>query len=279
MYHTNLSNQRRVTMAKKSLVKRSLEVVLFGMVLTLGLTLTGCEMDEESGNSPGSAITLTEGQWTSGNISEFSKNNEFDVDWYTFTATAEKIYRIQWADSGQYGAYTPVPTCNINVTAYQSDKTTVLFSTTMEGYSPARAILGYAGTVYLEVEGYDFSSGTYAIRYYEEGDAIVSLAADTWVNAMLDKYSEEDLYTFTAQAGTTYSIQWADSGQYGVYTPAPTCDINVTAYQSDKATTFFSNAGSAFTTPKTISGYSGTVYLKVNSWHFGTYAIRYTTTP
>ncbi|MDR2516767.1 MAG: hypothetical protein LBC88_05230 [Spirochaetaceae bacterium] len=243
------------------------------------IALTGCPMDGETG-SPGNPVTLTGGEWTSGRISEPDKDGNRDINWYTFTAaSADKIYRIQWADAGQYGAYTPVPMCDIFVTAYQSDKSTVLFSSTDQGFSPARAIPRYAGTVYLKVAGaYSFSNstGTYAIKYYEEGDAIVSLSANTWVNARLDESSEEDMYTFTAQAGTTYGIQWADSDQYGAYIPVPTCDIRVTAYQSDRATVLFSLTDSGFTTPKTITSYTGIVYLKVVGYNTGTYAIRYT---
>jgi hypothetical protein len=135
--------------------------------------------------------------------------------------------------------------------------------------------------VYLKVESsWASSTGTYAIKYFEEGDAVVSLSAGNWVNASITESGEVDTYTFTAQSGTTYNIYWADSSQYGAYNPTPTCNISVTAYQSDLATTFFADQNSAFTTPKTISGYTGTVYLKVKGdWPStaGTYAIRYTT--
>jgi len=87
-------------------------------------------------------------------------------DWYTFTAAnADKIYSIQWVDTDEYGAYTPVPTCDIKVTAYQSDRAATFFTDKDRGSATPQTISGYSGTVYIKVKGYG-STGTYTIRYY-----------------------------------------------------------------------------------------------------------------
>jgi fibronectin type 3 domain-containing protein len=79
-------------------------------------------------------------------------------------------------------------------------------------------------------------------------------------------------YQFTASGGT-YAIQWDESsGGSGTYVAY----INVSAYRSD-GTSFFTREYYGYSTPRTITGYTGTVYLKVESGlgYGNLYAIRY----
>jgi len=76
-------------------------------------------------------------------------------------------------------------------------------------------------------------------------------------------------YKFTAISGTTYNVQWADSYQKPDGS-SYTGDIKVSAFKNDGTPiTSFQNVDSGWTTPKTISGESGTVYLKVEAYIYG----------
>jgi hypothetical protein len=105
----------------------------------------------------------------------------------------------------------------------------------------------------------------------------VALTASTWKEAAISISGEVDWYQFTAASGTTYYVEWDDSyNGSGSYDG----DIRVSAWKAD-GTPIFTNvdAGYGESYRKTISGYTGTVYLKVveyNSSYIGTYAIKYT---
>jgi hypothetical protein len=76
-------------------------------------------------------------------------------------------------------------------------------------------------------------------------------------------------YTFTAEAGETYSVQWEtnmDNSQnsYSVYG-----SIAVSVFTADKElvnfkTTYSDGSAEGYKVPGTISGVSGTVYIKIN---------------
>jgi hypothetical protein len=111
---------------------------------------------------------------------------------------------------------------------------------------------------------------------YNPGNSI-ALSNATWYNGTISTSTEVDWYTFTASAGTTYYVWWnvkySGSGQ--------TADIEVSASNSSgTAISGVSEVDSGWTTPKTISGISGRIYLKVAPYSSstGTYAIAYRTT-
>jgi hypothetical protein len=98
------------------------------------------------------------------------------------------------------------------------------------------------------------------------------LADGQWHNGNMTVSGPEH-YRFPVTAGTLYEVYWNDSD----WGSGKTCDIRVSAYTSS-GSGIFTNENSAFTTPKTISGQSGTIYLKVEGWNpgnSGTYAIKY----
>jgi hypothetical protein len=84
-------------------------------------------------------------------------------------------------------------------------------------------------------------------------------------------------YSFTASPGNAYEVSWDDSYRgSGSYT----ADIEVSAYSSSQTPLFSpqETVDTAYAAPQQISGYSGTVYLKVqgfNSSETGSYAIKY----
>jgi hypothetical protein len=110
----------------------------------------------------GSITALTPADWANGNIATAG-----EVDLYKFTAAAGTTYYLQWDDSGQgSGAYT----CDVKVSAYRASDTGTILSATDSGYSSPRSVSVSPGdTIYVRVEGYSTgSTGTYAVRYYEE---------------------------------------------------------------------------------------------------------------
>ncbi|GAB6392105.1 MAG: Ig-like domain-containing protein [Treponematales bacterium] len=189
------------------------------------------------------AASLTNNQWTTGNIAAGGE------DWYSFTAAAGKSYGVQWADSFDYGTYTPAPTGDIVVAGCRSsDRTATLFPQTDYGYSSPQTISGYAGTVYLKVVPYYGGAGTYAIKYWELPalTGTVTITGDTWEGGTLT--AEADL-----DGSGTVSYQWkrADTsgGEYSDIASAT--DFTYTSVAAD--------LGKYIKVVVTMSGNSGAV--------------------
>ncbi|MDR2501034.1 MAG: collagen-like protein [Treponema sp.] len=214
------------------------------------------------------ASALTSGSWQTGNIATASS-----TQLYKFTAASGTIYGVQWNDTYDgSGTYTG----KVNVSAYRSDGT-AFFRDAAVGYTAPRTISGYTGTVYLQVTPNSSSTGTYAVRYeaYNPAASASALASGSWQTGTLTAVSNVHWYRFTAASGTTYSVSWDDSySGSGTYTG----DLYVSAYKAD-GTALFTDADTAYSTPQTISGYTGTVYLQVKPYggasYLGTYAIKY----
>jgi hypothetical protein len=220
--------------------------------------------------TPSTPIPLSGGTYADGTVSGVSR------DWYSFSAAAGTAYSVQWQDSAQQAgsAYTG----NIRVSAYR-DNGTAFFTQADSGYTSPRLTLYTTGTVYILVESLSSSNssydGTYAVRY----DTItpIPLSDGSYATGTVSGGSQ-DWYSFSAAAGTVCSVQWQDSAQQAG--SAYTGNIKVSAYRDD-GTAFFGGIGRGYTTPRTISGYTGTVYILVGSLgssnpsYDGTYAVRY----
>jgi hypothetical protein len=96
----------------------------------------------------------------------------------------------------------------------------------------------------------------------------------TSIDGRISAAGKNNWYKFTAEAGKTYELRWNDSYQGD---KTKTVDIYVSGFRSDSSS-IFSDQDSAWTTPRTISGVSGIVYLMVRAsgTTTGTYAIEYT---
>jgi hypothetical protein len=279
-------------------MKRKLFGIVGALVVlpALGLVLTGCptEADEDGGNSPKTATTLIAGQWTNGARIEKDKDGKGELDWYKFEAVSGKTYILHLDSSGEgSGTSTAMVVCSV----YQSDEKTILCGIEEKfAYTNPRIISGYTGTVYVKVYGsWEYISGynsgvtgTYAVKY-EEGDSndtketASTLSNGNWADAQIWPRYDEDWYRFEASGGS-YSLTWDDSGDGSGNS---TCNISVSVFQSDGRTALNGvlDANSAYTTPKTFSGYTGTVYIRVYAGYTyisgmsdgtGTYAIKYT---
>jgi len=87
----------------------------------------------------------------------------------------------------------------------------------------------------------------------------------TQTNGTISSATQVNWYKFTAVSGTTYNVQWEDSYQQSgsIFTG----DIKVSAFNSTGAPiSGFQNIDSGYTTPKTVSGVTGTVYLRVEAF-------------
>jgi hypothetical protein len=102
--------------------------------------------------------------------------------------------------------------------------------------------------------------------------------ASDWTNAtvgLADADNPVIWYSFVATGGI-YNVKWDDrfngSGTYA----SNGADIVVTAY-GDDGSELFAVTGTAYSTPQTISGYTGTVYLKVTPYdpYYGHFAIMF----
>jgi hypothetical protein len=102
-------------------------------------------------------------------------------------------------------------------------------------------------------------------------DSATSLTLDTWTDGTLTA-GQADWYQFTASGGVYY-VSWNDSFEGN---GDKTADLRVFAYTSTGASIFTQDSG--WTTPRAVSGRSGTIYLKVegySNYNEGTYAIKY----
>jgi hypothetical protein len=218
------------------------------------------------------AVSLAEGAWTDG----ASISDSTDVDWYSFEAEVGKAYAVQWNDSRGDGTYSGG--AYLYVSAYQPDGT-ILFDRAYSGYSTPKTISNYSGKVYLKVAPFS-GVGAYAIRYYTQDHGVasaVSLEDGVWTDgASISVRGDVDWYSFEAEAGKTYEVQWNDYYGDGTYPQSNSASLYVSAYQSNGTTALFNKTYSGYSDPKTISGYSGKVYLKVEIYSYtGDYAIRY----
>ncbi|MHC6204665.1 CsgG/HfaB family protein [Breznakiellaceae bacterium SP9] len=225
--------------------------------------------DEDIDGTKETATTLVNGVFTSGTgISPAG-----DVDWYKFEATNTKIYFLTWDDRDGSGTYPS----DIKVSAFGSDGIIALngILNADSGYSSPRIISGYTGTVYIRVTG---TTGTYIIKYDEDVDGTketaITLTNGVWTNnTRISPTGDIDWYKFEATNTKIYFLTWDDRDGSGTY-PS---DIKVSAFESDGSTALSGilNADSGYSSPKTISGYTGTVYIKVTG-STGTYAIKVT---
>ena len=105
---------------------------------------------------PNNAVTLTENQWMSGNITAGSEA------WYKFEATAGTNYYVWWDD-----AYSGPETyeLDIEVFAYDSDGEMLFSEDDVYKDRPETITLSSDGTVYLRVRSLKYESGTFGIVY------------------------------------------------------------------------------------------------------------------
>lgn len=221
--------------------------------------------------TPSSEIPLTAGEWADGALTAGGQKI-----WYSFTASADTTYYVQWND-GYDGDSTK--TALIKVTAYDESGANIGGYSQLFGYNDPKTITGVSGIVYLKVQPYDSDcTGTFAIRYsatdptFTPADEI-TLTDGTWTEGELDS-GDVLWYTFTASESATYSVQWDD---YYDGSDSYSGDIRVSAYDASGANIWGYPGDDGYEELFTIEGVSGTVYLKVQGYNTGTFAIKYST--
>ncbi|MDR1250067.1 MAG: hypothetical protein LBK63_12290 [Treponema sp.] len=114
-----------------------------------------------------------------------------------------------------------------------------------------------------------------AITYAFPPSSAASLTIDQWADGSLEP-GKEAWHLFQAN-GSDYYVSWNDRDAQ----TDKTCDVRVTAYTSNgSVVSGWQSYGedSGWTTPKAVSGQSGTVYLQVkgnSDTSSGTYAVKY----
>lgn len=84
-----------------------------------------------------------------------------DYNYYRLSVNPGTTYRIAWDDSYE-GSHNY--SADIKVSVYDGDFSTLLYSTD-SGYDTPQSFYPTAYTVYVKVESYNYSYGTYAIGY------------------------------------------------------------------------------------------------------------------
>jgi hypothetical protein len=145
-----------------------------------------------------------------------------------------------------------------------------------------------AGTVKVKIDKTGIENGEKTVTVNTVNEVLDTANGSSQAQAITLKFTqwkdgsvatgEAKWYKFEATSGTSYRLQWKDEDVSDDYTAW----IKVTAYQSNGTTniTTVNGATSGWTNPRTISGVSGTVYIKVEPYsslssYAGTYAIRF----
>jgi hypothetical protein len=238
---------------------------------------------------PGSSVTpLTADQWTDGTVL-----NGNSVNYYSITVTAGTPYYVWWNGADEeMGDGTK--TGDVQVTARYGDGK-MIFDRINNGWATPRQFTPDAGgTVYLMVRPFNEmpnNAGSYGIVYSlsntKPGNAADTFTANQWKEGVLLRGIDEDRYTITVTAGTTYYVWWNDDGQgNGDYT----ADVYVSAFDSDEApislggVAQFLQKDDGWTTPcQFTAAKNDTVSIRVRPFggqdrYAGTYAIAYNTT-
>ena len=144
------------------------------------------------------------------------------------------------------------------------------------GFTPETTGLKNAS---VSIESDDAEKNPYVFTVTGTGDLPEVLSLDTWNSKNLTTRSDVNIYSFNATIGKTYSISWDDIIQ-GSETYS--CDIKVSGYRQDLATSYFNNVDSGYLSPQLITAQDNIVYIKVTghySYSTGSFALKITEAP
>jgi chitodextrinase len=184
---------------------------------------------------------------------------------------------------------TPIPSCDISwnyvegVTGYRLYRSSNPDSSyteiaDIENTSYTDTNVSASSTYYYQVAAYNANgegersssvSGT-----PPASSAITVLSNNAWTDGEITTSGDVKWYSFTASARTSYQVWWNDSYQGN---GTKSLDIKVSAFEAD-GNAIFQTVDSGWTSPQTVSGVTGTVYLQVQAWSAGdtgSYAIKY----
>jgi hypothetical protein len=114
------------------------------------------------------------------------------------------------------------------------------------------------------------AAGCYMATDVDAGVDDSPITAGQWIIGEIKSRNAINWYSFEANSSRTYSLFWDDSA--GANSGNYTCDIHVTVFRSNSSTIIngIEDEDNAYNTPKIISGYTGTVYIRIKS-HYGTF--------
>jgi fibronectin type 3 domain-containing protein len=143
-------------------------------------------------------------------------------------------------------------------------------------------------TYYYQVSAYNANGeGEKSAPVSDTAASIIgtALTLDEWTDARISADGQVDWYTFEAEPAKTYQVRWnAGTSAYGDGTKTLEA-TEVSAFTSDGAALFTNitigwETGPYYEARRSISGYSGTIYVRVIGHSFitfytGTYAVSY----
>jgi hypothetical protein len=230
---------------------------------------------------PATFITLTNGQWTDGEVTSAN-----EVKWYKFTVTSGTTYYIWWNESGYFGNGTKTLDAYVDVWNY--DWTTLISNGTSSWTYEVKNFAATANaTVYVRVRANTAgNTGTFGIAYSGTGstrpDAPIIVSATalqerTWANGNISTADTIEWYSFTVTSGTKYYIWLNMRSPNGDTTVTKTGDVTVYGYYSNGEQAIDSDSNSAWTWGRSFTANrGGTVYFRVLTTYangVGTYGI------
>ncbi|GHT95258.1 hypothetical protein FACS1894141_3520 [Spirochaetia bacterium] len=240
--------------------KAMLMAGMAALMCAIGLVLAGCDIGnntESNGNSEAAAIAaITDAAGGSREAMKAALENNasaLGLDLTAYNALSDQA-KLNVADAMQYAVQMRM--------GFGGDVTAAWIKETFDSYVAAQnGGTGGTGGTDARATAIPLTDGA----SYTSGSITVG---------------EVKWYSFTAAAGTDYYVSWEDRDDYASGS-SYTADVRVTAYAGTSTTAIsgFSGVDSGYPAPKTISGQSGTIYLKVYGYSTdssGTFAIKYT---
>jgi hypothetical protein len=222
-------------------------------------------------DGPSSPVALTLGSAFSGKVGSHSYSY---ASRYSFATSAAGDYKVL------VSAPTPTETSMMNIDVYSDSSYSTslsagnaVFSTT--GGTAILAGLGASTTYYVVVRNCS-PNGNEAYAITASSNAPIALpVANSWTSGTIDS-TGPIWYVATVTATQTYTLN-LDTSFNGSGTK--TCDAKVSAYQSDKSTSYFTGLYNIYSTGRSITIAAGEtqVYFKVEpfmSGGTGTFAIK-----
>jgi hypothetical protein len=218
------------------------------------------------------------------------KNDEIDgaYKWYKVSVTAEQEYRVYLNNSSDGDG---TKTGNVLIYIYDGNGLVIRGSTNNLWHLQTLPFTPTNNTIYIKVSQYYLGgTGTYALVCTDKTGRPLDLPPDPsitptgltvgqWKYGEITTQKKSALYSFTATAGTTYYIWWADKNAPSLSMSNLRCmtgSVYINAYGSD-GTPLFEGVQSAYNEqarPQTLTvATGGTVYLLADQKNTSVYGI------
>jgi len=234
------------------------------------------------------ATLLTENTWKDGALDSAASQ-----DWYWFNVTSGDTYYVWWNERTSYLSNTKGgdTLAEVDVTAWYSDGSEAFENSDTSWWpAPKKFEAKTSGRITLQIRPRGASSsytGVYQIVYNKssvkpvgnQGDwtapsSYLTLTNGSWANGTLSTTGQQDWYSFTVTAGTTYRVWWYD--YYDDYNSSYATVMAGGCYDNGEVCFYEQTSGSY--AREFTAAYSGTVYIRAKySSRTGNYRIVFST--